>query len=114
MKEQAERVLSQLGVSMATAIELYLKQISLTGGMLFSVSLRRVPSSVCMDDMTAEEISQLGVSMATAIELYLKQISLTGGMLFSVSLRRVPSSVCMDDMTAEEMHIRNWKKATMI
>lgn len=52
--------------------------------------------------------------MATAIDLYLNQISLTGGIPFSVSLTRVPSSVCMDDMTAEEMHIRNWKKATVI
>lgn len=48
--------ISQLGVSMATAIDLYLDQISLTGGIPFSVSLRRVPSSVCMDDMTAEEM----------------------------------------------------------
>ena len=41
---------------MAAAIDLYLNQISLTGGIPFSVSLLRVPSSVCMDDMTAEEI----------------------------------------------------------
>ena len=59
-------------------------------------------------------LSQLGVPMSTAIDMYLNQISLTGGIPFSVSLRRVSSSVCMDDMTAEEMHIRNWKKATVI
>ena len=56
VKERAERVLSQLGVSMSAAIDMYLNQISLTGGIPFSVSLPRVPSSVCMDDMTAEEI----------------------------------------------------------
>ena len=67
-----------------------------------------------MKERVERVLSQLGVSMATAIDLYLNQISLTGGIPLSVSLRRVPSSVCMDDMTAEEMHIRNWKKATMI
>lgn len=32
VKEQAEGVLKQLGVPMATAIDIYLRQISLTGG----------------------------------------------------------------------------------
>jgi len=38
VKERAEKVLSQLGVPMSTAIDMYLNQISLTGGIPFSVS----------------------------------------------------------------------------
>ncbi len=36
VKERAEKVLSQLGVPMSTAIDMYLNQISLTGGIPFS------------------------------------------------------------------------------
>ena len=35
VKDRAERVLSQLGVPMSTAIDIYLNQISLTGGIPF-------------------------------------------------------------------------------
>lgn len=35
VKERAEKVLSQLGVPMSTAIDMYLNQISLTGGIPF-------------------------------------------------------------------------------
>lgn len=58
VKEQAEKVLSQLGVPMATAIDIYLNQISLTGGIPFSVSLPKVPAAIHADAMTAEEIHQ--------------------------------------------------------
>ena len=33
VKENAESVLAQLGIPMATAIDMYLKQISLVGGI---------------------------------------------------------------------------------
>ena len=36
VKENAESVLEQLGIPMATAIDMYLKQISLVGGIPFS------------------------------------------------------------------------------
>jgi len=39
VKWGAERVLSQLGIPMSTAIEMYLKQIAMTGGIPFSVTL---------------------------------------------------------------------------
>ena len=58
VKERAEKVLSQLGVPMATAIDIYLNQISLTGGIPFSVSLPKVPAAIHADVMTAEEIHQ--------------------------------------------------------
>lgn len=56
VKKNAEEVLSQLGVSMSTAIDIYLRQISLTGGIPFSVSLPKAPVSVNADQMNAEEI----------------------------------------------------------
>ena len=58
VKERAEKVLSQLGVPMSTAIDMYLNQISLTGGIPFSVSLPKAPLSIHADDMTTEEIHQ--------------------------------------------------------
>ena len=46
VKERAEKVLSQLGVPMSIAIDMYLNQISLTGGIPFSVSLPKAPISI--------------------------------------------------------------------
>lgn len=56
VKESAENILSQLGIPMATAIEMYLKQISLVGGIPFSVVLPKVGSSVNTDLMTTDEL----------------------------------------------------------
>lgn len=56
VKERAETILSKLGVPMSTAIDMYLNQISLTGGIPFSVSLPKAPASIYADTMTADEI----------------------------------------------------------
>lgn len=56
VKEQAETILTQLGIPMATAIDMYLKQISLVGGIPFSVVLPKAASTVNADIMTAGEI----------------------------------------------------------
>ncbi|MDO4469934.1 MAG: type II toxin-antitoxin system RelB/DinJ family antitoxin [Bacillota bacterium] len=58
VKARAEAVLSQLGIPMSTAIDIYLNQISLTGGIPFSVSLPKVPLSMYADAMTEEEIHE--------------------------------------------------------
>ena len=58
VKERAEKVLSQLGVPMSPAIDMYLNQISLTGGIPFSVSLPKAPVSIHADAMTTEELHQ--------------------------------------------------------
>ena len=39
VKAEAEAVLRQLGIPMATAIDMYLRQIALTGGIPFPISL---------------------------------------------------------------------------
>ena len=56
VKQRAEDVLSRLGIPMSTAIDMYLNQISLTGGIPFSISLPKAPQSLNMDMMSAEEI----------------------------------------------------------
>ena len=56
VKENAESVLEKLGIPMATAIDMYLKQISLVGGIPFSVVLPKTASTVDTDMMSVEEI----------------------------------------------------------
>ena len=58
VKERAEEVLSKLGVPMSTAIDMYLNQISLTGGIPFPVTLPKAPDEINMDRMTVDEIHQ--------------------------------------------------------
>ena len=58
VKRHAEEVLSQLGMPMSTAIDIYLKQISLTGGIPFAISLPKVPEIVNMDLTTTEELHE--------------------------------------------------------
>ena len=58
VKEKAENVLAQLGIPMSTAIDMYLKQISLVGGIPFSVVLPKVASSVNADMMSVSQIHQ--------------------------------------------------------
>jgi len=55
-KKNAEYVLSQLGISMSSAVNVYLKQIALTGGIPFPVSLPKAPASVDAEKMSAAEI----------------------------------------------------------
>ena len=56
VKERAENVLSQLGIPMSTAIDMYLNQISLVGGIPFAVTLPMAPESVNADLMSPDEI----------------------------------------------------------
>lgn len=59
VKRNAEEILSQLGIPMSTAINIYLKQISMTGGIPFEVRLPEAPNDVNADLMTVEEIRNL-------------------------------------------------------
>ena len=56
VKERAEEVLSKLGVPMSTAIDMYLNQISLTGGIPFAITLPKAPDTINADLMTASEL----------------------------------------------------------
>ncbi|MCM1112018.1 MAG: type II toxin-antitoxin system RelB/DinJ family antitoxin [Muribaculum sp.] len=56
VKQRAEDVLTRLGIPMSTAIDMYLNQISLTGGIPFPVTLPNAPTALNADLMTSEEI----------------------------------------------------------
>lgn len=56
VKERAEEVLTKLGVPMSTAIDIYLNQISLTGGIPFAVTLPQAPDTINADRMTESQL----------------------------------------------------------
>ena len=56
VKERAEEVLSKLGVPMSTAIDMYLNQIFLTGGIPFTATLPKAPETINADFMTKTEL----------------------------------------------------------
>lgn len=56
LKEQAESILRQLGIPMSTAVDMYLRQITLVGGIPFSVTLPKAPPAVNADMMSEEEL----------------------------------------------------------
>lgn len=56
IKQNAEAVLQQLGIPMATAVDMYLRQITLTGGIPFSLSLPKMPARIQADDMNTQEL----------------------------------------------------------
>ena len=58
VKQRAEEVLSRLCIPMSTAIDMYLNQISLTGGIPFTVTLPKAPNTINADFMTAEELHE--------------------------------------------------------
>ena len=58
LKEQAEDILRQLGIPMSTAIDMFLNQITLVGGIPFSVTLPKAPASINADLMTVDEIHE--------------------------------------------------------
>jgi|GEM_PF-2216709 len=46
----------ELGLSMSTAVDMFLRQVSLTGGIPFRVALPDAPRSVDADAMSDEEL----------------------------------------------------------
>jgi len=56
VKKRAEDVLARLGIPMSTAIDIYLNQITLTGGIPFEVKLPQAPESVNADLMSTDMI----------------------------------------------------------
>jgi addiction module RelB/DinJ family antitoxin len=59
VKKSAEMVLSQLGVPMATAIDMFLKQVTLTGGIPFIITLPKAPYSINVDIMNSSQIRDM-------------------------------------------------------
>ena len=68
VKQQAEDVLRQLGIPMATAVDMFLRQISMTGGIPFAVTLPKAPPSLnadAMDDARLRDALQAGYDEMT-------------------------------------------------
>lgn len=64
VKQSAESVLEQLGLSMSTAVDMFLRQVSLTGGIPFKVTLPEAPRSIdvsAMSDARLREIFERGL-----------------------------------------------------
>lgn len=58
VKQSAESVLDKLGLSMSTAVDMFLRQVSLTGGIPFKVALPEAPRSLDVDQMTDAELRE--------------------------------------------------------
>ena len=59
IKAQAEAVLDQLGISMATAMEIYLRQIALQRKIPFEMKLPDVNKPIAVGALTDEEFNSL-------------------------------------------------------
>ena len=55
-KQRAEEVLKQLGIPMSTAMDIYLNQIALVGGIPFPVTLPKAAPRVNADLMSDTEL----------------------------------------------------------
>lgn len=68
-KQRAEAVLKELGIPMATAMDMYLNQIYLVGGIPFSVTLPKEMRTADLDSQSAESVElklRAGVENAMA------------------------------------------------
>ncbi len=55
LKHDAENVLGRLGIPMSTAIDMFLNQVVLVGGIPFSVTIPNAPKNIDASRMTEEE-----------------------------------------------------------
>ena len=67
IKLQAENVLNKLGISMATAIEIYLRQIALQRKIPFEMKLPEINKPISLEALTNEQFDEL---MNQAAESY--------------------------------------------
>ncbi len=56
--QQAEDALKQLGVPMVTAVEIFLRQIALSGSIPIAVALPKAPDSVNANKMTPHQLHE--------------------------------------------------------
>ena len=56
LKKDAESVLGRLGVPMSTAVDMFLNQVVLTGGIPFAITLPSAPESIDMTKMSLDKI----------------------------------------------------------
>ena len=56
LKSEAEAILSRLGIPMSTAVDMFLNQIVLVGGIPFSVTVPKPPSDIDAAQMTEAQL----------------------------------------------------------
>ena len=56
LKQDAENVLGRLGIPMSTAVDMFLNQVVLVGGIPFSVTIPSAPESIDIAKMSEEQI----------------------------------------------------------
>ena len=52
LKSDAETILNRLGIPMSTAVDMFLNQVVLVGGIPFSVTLPKPPADIDVSQMT--------------------------------------------------------------
>ena len=67
LKQNAESILGRLGIPMSTAVDMFLNQVVLVGGIPFSVTLPSVPESI---DTTKRSDEQIHVKIQKGYESY--------------------------------------------
>ena len=55
LKKDAESILGRLGVPMSIAVDMFLNQVVLTGGIPFAITLPSAPESIDMTKMSSAE-----------------------------------------------------------
>lgn len=56
LKSEAETILSRLGIPMSTAVDMFLNQIVLVGGIPFAVTLPKPPADIDASQMTEAQL----------------------------------------------------------
>jgi addiction module antitoxin, relB/dinJ family len=56
LKKDAESVPGRMGVPMSTAVDMFLNQVVLTGGIPFAITLPSAPESIATTKMSTKEI----------------------------------------------------------
>lgn len=56
LKLDAETILSRLGIPMSTAVDMFLNQVVLVGGIPFSVTVPKPPAEIDASQMTKSQI----------------------------------------------------------
>ena len=82
VKQSAESVLSQLGLSMSTAVDMFLRQVALTGGIPFRVALPEAPRTVDVGAMTDSQL-------VDALSRGLQEAEEGGGVEASAAFSRI-------------------------
>lgn len=59
VKQNAEQVLKQLGIPMATAVDMFLRQVSITNSIPFKLEIPIAPPELILDGKSPDEIKSL-------------------------------------------------------